>query len=41
MTPNPAVMKFVSNKILLEGFLEIRTPEEATDVPLAKTILKN
>jgi len=40
MTPNPAVMKFVSNKILLEGFLEVRTPEEATDIPLAKTVFE-
>ncbi|NAW49956.1 NifU family protein [Elizabethkingia argentiflava] len=40
MTPNPAVMKFVSNKFLLEGFLEVRSAEEAEDIPLAKTIFE-
>lgn len=38
MSPNPMVMKFVSNKPLIDGFIEVKTPEEATDVPLAKAI---
>lgn len=38
MTPNPMVMKFVSNTLLLDGFIEVKTPEEAVDVPLAKAI---
>ena len=38
MTPNPMVMKFVSNKPLMDGFIEIKSPDEATEVPLAKAI---
>lgn len=38
MTPNPNVMKFVSNKFLLEGFIEVKSRDEADDVPLAKAI---
>ncbi|KMQ70774.1 NifU family protein [Chryseobacterium koreense] len=38
MTPNPNVMKFVSNQTLLDGFLELKSREEAADVPLAKAI---
>ncbi|WP_419869978.1 NifU family protein [Chryseobacterium sp. CT-SW4] len=38
MTPNPNVMKFVSNKLLLEGFVEVKSREEADEVPLAKAI---
>ena len=38
MTPNPNVMKFVSTKFLLEGFLEAKSREEADDIPLAKAI---
>ena len=38
MTPNPMVMKFVSSKVLINGFLEIKSPEEAEEVPLAKAI---
>ncbi|QDP85789.1 NifU family protein [Chryseobacterium sp. SNU WT5] len=38
MTPNPMVMKFVSNTLLLDGFIEVKTPEEAVAVPLAKAI---
>ena len=40
MTPNPMVMKFVSDKILLDGFLEIKSPELAEEVPLAKAIFE-
>ncbi len=38
MTPNPNVMKFVSNKFLLEGFIEVKSRDEADNVPLAKAI---
>ena len=38
MTPNPAVMKFVSGKNLLFGFVEVKTQEEAEEVPLAKAL---
>ena len=38
MTPNPMVMKFVSTKILMNGFVEVKSREEATEVPLAKAI---
>lgn len=40
MTPNPAVMKFVSTQLLLEGFVEAKTIEEAEDIPLAKAIFE-
>ena len=38
MTPNPMVMKFVSTKNLMDGFVEVKSREEATEVPLAKAI---
>ena len=38
MTPNPMVMKFVSNTSLLNGFIEVKSREEASDVPLAQAI---
>lgn len=38
MTPNPAVMKFVSSKIILQGFVEVTSRDKADDVPLAKAI---
>lgn len=38
MTPNPMVMKFVSNKLLLDGFIEVKSRELAGDVPLAEAI---
>ena len=37
-TPNPAVMKFVANKILLNKNLEILNAEEAKHIPLASAI---
>lgn len=37
-TPNPAVMKFVANKILLNENLEILSTEEAKHIPLAAAI---
>ena len=38
MTPNPMVMKFVSSKPLLDGFIEVKSPAEADEVPLAQAI---
>jgi Fe-S cluster biogenesis protein NfuA len=38
MTPNPNVMKFVSNRFLLEGFVEVKTKESAVVVPLAEAL---
>ena len=38
MTPNPAVMKFGGNRLLLDGFVEVKSKEEADVVPLAKTL---
>lgn len=38
MTPNPNVMKFVSNRILLEGFVEVKTRASAIVVPLAEAL---
>jgi len=40
MTPNPNVMKFVSNKTLLKGFLEVKNIKDAENIPLAKVILE-
>lgn len=39
MTPNPSVMKFVSSKLIIEGFVEVKSREESVEVPLAKAIL--
>ncbi len=39
-TPNPEVMKFVSNKLLWEQSLEIKSAEEARGIPLAKELFK-
>lgn len=38
MTPNPSVMKFVSQRFILEGFLEIQNKEQAKEVPLADAL---
>lgn len=38
MTPNPAVMKFVSSKLLMDGFVEVKSRSEAQEVPLAEAI---
>lgn len=40
MTPNPMVMKFVSSKTLMDGFIEVKSREEADEVPLAKAIFE-
>ncbi len=37
-TPNPSVMKFVSNKKLIDGSLEILNKKEAKGIPLAEAI---
>ncbi|MCT6870002.1 MAG: NifU family protein [Apibacter sp.] len=36
MTPNASVMKFVTNRILVEGIIELKNIEEAKEVPLAQ-----
>lgn len=38
MTPNPNVMKFVSSKLLLDGFVEVKSRAESAEVPLAKAV---
>lgn len=38
MTPNPNVMKFVSSRGILNGFVEVKNREEAKEVPLAEAI---
>lgn len=40
MTPNPMVMKFVSTKKLLDGFVEVKDRNEAENIPLAKAIFE-
>ncbi len=40
MTPNPNVMKFVSSKLLMDGFIEVKSREESEEVPLAQAIFK-
>lgn len=37
-TPNPAVMKFVSNKPLVDGIFEFKTIEDTAHAPLAKEL---
>lgn len=38
MTPNPAVMKFVTNKLLYKGIAEAKNAEDIADFPLAKEL---
>lgn len=38
MTPNPAVMKFISSKMLMDGFIEVKSKEESDGVSLAKEL---
>lgn len=38
MTPNPNVMKFVSQRFIVKGFIEVKSKEAADEVPLAKAI---
>lgn len=40
MTPNPGVMKFVANKMLVPEILEIKSKDKAAGVPLALVIYK-
>ncbi|MDK7375468.1 MULTISPECIES: NifU family protein [Weeksella] len=40
MTPNPAVMKFVSNKLLVPSIIEIKSREKAQNVPIATAIFQ-
>jgi Fe-S cluster biogenesis protein NfuA len=40
MTPNPEVMKFVSNKMLYQGIAEARTKEESNEIPIAKSLFE-
>lgn len=37
-TPNPAVMKFVTNKLLTSKNIEVKSAEDATEVPIAKAL---
>lgn len=38
MTPNPQVMKFVSQRYIVKGFFELKSRAESGDVPLAAAI---
>ncbi len=38
-TPNPSVMKFVTNKLLTSINIEVKSIENATEVPIAKALL--
>ncbi|MEN2435684.1 NifU family protein [Weeksellaceae bacterium A-14] len=40
MTPNPAVMKFVSSRGILNGFVEVKSRDEAAGVPLAQAVFE-
>ena len=37
-TPNPAVMKFVANKMLVEELQEFKSIDDTKDAPLAKAL---
>jgi len=38
-TPNPSVMKFVTNKLLTSENIEVKSIEEASEVPIANALL--
>ncbi len=40
LTPNPAVMKFVSNKLLYAGIAEVKSVGESDQVPVAKELFQ-
>lgn len=40
MTPNPDVMKFVSDKQILDGFLEFKDKNNTDDAPVAKALFE-
>ena len=39
-TPNPEVMKFISEKPIINGFLELKSSQEAQEIPLAKGLFE-
>ena len=39
-TPNPEVMKFVYEKPIINGFLELKSSQEAQEIPLAKGLFQ-
>ena len=39
-TPNPDVMKFISEKHIINGFLELKSSQEAQEIPLAKGLFE-
>lgn len=41
MTPNPKVMKFVANQFVTDSIIEVRSEEEAAEVPLAKELYRH
>ena len=40
-TPNPQVVKFVSEKQIIKGFLEVKSPEDSRKIPLTKQLFKD
>ena len=38
MTPNPFVMKFVSPKIIIDGFIEVKRENRTPEVPMAEAV---
>lgn len=40
VTPNPNSMKFVANKLLVEGMYEIKRNEDSTEAPIAKDLFQ-
>ncbi|MCO4293699.1 NifU family protein [Solitalea sp. MAHUQ-68] len=40
ITPNPATMKFITNKLLINGSKDFATKESAEDSPFAKELFK-
>ena len=39
--PNPQVVKFVSEKQIIKGFLEVKSPEDSRNIPLTKQLFKD
>ena len=40
-TPNPQVVKFVSEKQIIKGFLEVKSPEDSKNIPLTRQLFKD
>ena len=40
-TPNPQVVKFVSEKQIIKGFLEVKSPEDSRNIQLTKQLFKD